>query len=201
MKTWHLDPAEVIEGIAPILADFDDDGAMEILVTISDPQQGARYVLYDQQGGRIASSQPIGRGFRWRHQIAVGPFGESGELELAGLRTPHINGTVEFFRLEGTSLRLVAELEGYSSHELGSRNLDMALAGDFNGDGQLEVVVPREDFEGLAGIQRTAAGVEVVWTVELGGKLASNLMGLETEAGGLLLGAATQEGELLIWMP
>ena len=42
---------------------------------------------------------------------------------------------VEFFQLENNELRIVAQVPGYTSHIIGSRNLDMALAGDFDGDG------------------------------------------------------------------
>jgi hypothetical protein len=63
---------DVIEGIAPLWADPNDDGTREIIVTQSNSQDGARLVLYSEDGSLMAASTPIGQGFRWRHQLAVG---------------------------------------------------------------------------------------------------------------------------------
>ncbi len=39
--------------------------------------------------------------------------------------------------LEGDQLRTVAQVPDYTSHVIRTRNLDMAAAGDFYGDGQV----------------------------------------------------------------
>jgi len=89
----------------------------------------------------------VGRGNRWRHQIAVAPFGPNGELELAEVLTPHIGGIAGFYRMDGDSLNLVAQQDSVTSHSVVSRNFDMGLAGDLDGDGQPEQVV----FDSLSG--------------------------------------------------
>ncbi len=89
----------VLEGIAPIWADLDGDGVREILATLSDAIEGARVVVYAEDGSVIAEGPAVGQGNRWRHQIAVAPFGPQGELELAVVLTPHIGGVVEFYAL------------------------------------------------------------------------------------------------------
>ncbi len=191
----------VVEGIAPIWTDINGDGDPEILVTLSDERAGARLVAYSERGMPVAQSVAIGTGFRWRHQIAVGPFGPNGEMEVVSVRTPHIGGIVEFFRWEGEVLELVAELPGYSSHENGSRNLDMAMAGDFDGDGRLELLVPDRSFTSLAAVRRTAGGAREAWSLSLGGRLRTNLAAVENADGTLTLGAGIDDGTLLIWGP
>jgi hypothetical protein len=61
----------VVEGISPIWADLNGDGQREIIVTQSDAQQGAQVVVYSESGERLAAGPAVGRGNRWRHQLAV----------------------------------------------------------------------------------------------------------------------------------
>jgi len=91
----ELPEHEVIEGISAITAQLADDGAYGFLVTVSDAQDGARLRAYDEWGAVMGESAPIGRGFRWLHQIGVGASGPDGEIEVIAVRTPHIGGIVE----------------------------------------------------------------------------------------------------------
>ena len=88
----------VVEGVAPIWADLTGDGAREIIVTLSEAKQSAQIAAFSETGQQIATGPAIGRGFRWRHQLAVAPFGIGSDLDLVSVRTPHIGGTVEFFQ-------------------------------------------------------------------------------------------------------
>ena len=140
-----------MEGISPIWADLNGDGQREIIVTLSDSAQGAQVVVYSESGERLAAGPAVGRGNRWRHQLAVAPFGVNGEPELAEVLTPHIGGIAGFYRLDGDSLNLVAQHGGVTSHPIGSRNLDMGLAGDLDGDGRVELVVFNQQFTEITG--------------------------------------------------
>jgi len=40
-------------------------------------------------------------------------------------------------------LRTVAQVPDYTSHVIRRRNLDMAVAGEFEGDGQVDTTLPR----------------------------------------------------------
>ena len=189
----------VIEGRSAIWADVDQDGEDEIIVTASEAQQGARLLLFGEDGTLLAESIPIGQGFRWQHQIAVGPFGPQGEIEIVSVRTPHIGGEVNYYRWEGDRLILVANIDGFSSHVIGSRNLDMAIAGDFDGDGASEVLVPDLAMLNLAGLQRVDSGVEVDWVLPIGSKLRSNLAAAVLANGSVVLGAGRADGVLRLW--
>ncbi len=192
VRTVNLRPGLVVEGIAPIWADLDGDGEREEILTLSDAEGGARIAAGEVEGA------PIGRGRRWRHQIAVAPFGPNGETELAAVRTPHIGGVAEFF---DAGLQIVAEARGVTSHVLGSRNLDMALAADADGDGRVELITPTEDLAMLAAVRREGPGARVVWTVPLDGRLATNLAAAELPGGRLAFAAGTDDGKLRIWPP
>ncbi|MCT9095878.1 hypothetical protein [Haloarchaeobius sp. HME9146] len=189
----------VVEGIAPILADLTGDGQRDIVVTETDAESGARLVAYDMAGSLVARGPAIGSGFRWRHQLAVAPFAPDGEPELAVTKTPHIGGTVEFYRRRGDRLDIAATRETYSSHALGSRNLDMARAGDFDGDGRLELVVPTQDRRRLCGLHRIddTPGVTEAWCRRVDGEIATNLAA--QAAGALELGVGRADGVLRIW--
>lgn len=200
---WEVEPPEgaVFEGIAPLWGDMNGDGLAEVLTTVSDSDTGSRYVAYSSTGERLAESEGIGRGNRWRHAIAIAPFGPEGAIELAGVRTPHLGRVVEFLRLEGDRLEPTAELQGFSSHRIGSRNLDMALAGDFDGDGSVELLVPDEEMDRLGAVRRTGASAEEAWSLPLPGKLETNLSVACHEGRALALGAGVEGGLLRLWIP
>ena len=191
----------VIEGIAPIWADVDGDGAREVIVTLSNRREGAQLAVFSESGALIAQSDSIGTGFRWRHQIAAAAFGSNGEMEIVDVLTPHLGGVVEFFRLEGEKLVKTAELPGFTSHVIGSRNLDMAFAGDLDADGQIELVLPRQDLSSLGVLERTADGAAVAGEIALAGRLASNLAAVTLPGGGLAVAAGLESGVLWVWLP
>lgn len=191
----------VFEGLSPLWADLDGDGVADLVTTVSDGQVGAAIHVYRADGTLLAQGPAIGRGGRWRHQLAYGPFGPDGENELAAVLTPHIGGVVEFYRLNGDRLEIVATLPGYTSHVIGTRNLDMAVAGDFNGDGVPELVLPDQSRQTINGLQRTADGIAVVWSLPLDGTLNSNLAGVTLADGQLALAAGTADNRLRVWLP
>ena len=199
--TIALPDPRVVEGIAPIWADLDGDGQREIIVTVSDADQGAQLMVFAEDGELVAAGPAIGRTFRWWHQLVAAPFGLDGEMELAAVLTPHIGGVVAFYRMEGTTLRLTSRVPGFSSHVIGSRNLDMGLAADLDGDGQVELLVPSQDGTALGAIRRTEDGAEAAWTVPLGGRLSTNLAAATLSDGSLAVGAGRSDGVLRLWLP
>ncbi|MEC9280196.1 MAG: hypothetical protein VX947_04835, partial [Chloroflexota bacterium] len=140
---------------------LEEDGIREILVMVSNSRTGARLIVFNDAGEPTAFGPAVGRDSRWRHQLAVAPFGPSGEVEIVDVLTPHIGGIVEFYRLENDILKVVVKIPGFRSHKIGSRNLDMAVAGDFDGDGRVELLVPNQTLDEIGGIRRTLDGAEV----------------------------------------
>ena len=192
--------AEVIEGTSAMVVELiSDDLGPELLVTVSDGDDGARLRAYALDGSVVAESEPIGQGYRWLHQIGAGRLAPDGELEIIAVRTPHIGGSVEAYRLVDDRLELVASTSGYSSHQLGSANLDMALLADADGDGRLDVVVPTQSLDELAVLARTADGFSQLDRLALDGRLSTNVAATPTQGGGLVLAAGTDDGKLRIF--
>ncbi|MFB6173378.1 MAG: hypothetical protein ABEI39_01920 [Halobacteriales archaeon] len=196
LRTRIRTPGEaVIEGIAPILAGL--GAGTGIVVTETDADRGAREVVYGVDGGRLAAGPAIGTGFRWRHQVAVAPFA-GGEPELAAVRTPHIGGVAEFYRRRGDRLGIVATAAGYASHAYESRNLDGGLAGDFDGDGRLELLVPDTERTRLVGLRREGGTVSAAWERPVGGRMAGNLAAA-SHGDGVAVGVGRADGTVRLW--
>ncbi|MEM7143111.1 MAG: hypothetical protein AAF548_18965 [Actinomycetota bacterium] len=191
---------DVVEGRTALLGDADGDGTDEILVTLSNADTGARLVLYDQAGALVAESDPIGRGNRWRNQLAIAPVGPNGEIEVVDIRTPHLGRTIEWFRLDGGRLELVAELPGFTSHVIGSRNLELAIVADPDGDGRLEVVASSPDRFVLSVVARTEDGAEVEASVDLGARLSSNIGAVDHDDGSASYAAGSDDGVVRFWL-
>jgi hypothetical protein len=193
-------PGNVIESLYPIVLDIDDDGKNEIIVTVSNKDDGSRIVVFDLDGNLVMEGISVGKGMRWRHQLAVGPFSPEKELELVDVLTPHIGGVVDFYRFNAKEgLGIISSIEGYSSHKIGSRNLDTVLAGDFDEDGQFEIIVPRQDFLGLGVIKHTKKGAVVLFELETGARISTNIASAADSSGGLLVGIGLESGILRIW--
>lgn len=195
----EISPPGVVEGTAPLWADLNGDGVREILVTVSTPENGARLVVFSESGEVLAQGPAPGQGFRWRHQLAAAPLGPEGEMLIVDVLRPHLDAVLEFFAWEGDRLARLAALPGYSSHRIGSRNLDMARVGDLDGDGVLEVVVPDRSQTSFNGISYQDGEAVLDWTFELDGELTSNLAGVSLRDGRLVFAAAA--GEILYLWP
>lgn len=187
----ELDAPTVFEGLSPLVADLDGDGDDEIVTTVADAEHGARIRAYGTDGRELATGPVWGPG--WRHQLCVAPFAPGGGRELAVVRKPHVDRAVEFYRLEEGELTVTATLSGFSTHTYGSRNVDQALAGDLDGDGRAELLLPTTERTALSVLRRTSSGVETVQSLALGGRLTTNVTGV-AHGGGITVGAGTADG-------
>lgn len=191
-----LDMPTVFEGLQPLVADLDGDGEPEVVTTVADSSRGARIAVFSAGGERLATGPAHSPG--WRHQLVAAPLGPDGATELAVVRKPHVDHVLEFYRLDGGSLDIVATAPGVSTHTYGSRILDGAVAGDFDGDGRTEALAPTTDRTALVAVRRDEDGARAVWRKELPGAAGSNVTGTTLAGGGLAVGAASG-GTVTVW--
>lgn len=191
----------VAEQIMPLWADLSGDRRREIILTLSTAEDGAQVVALDDQGQPLAGGAPVGESKKWRHVVAVAPFGPDGTLELVSVLTPHTGGVVEFYRWGDHRLDVVAQLPGYTSHAVGSRNFDQAAAGDFDGDDRVEFLIPGQSLRSLIAIRRTEEGAEEAWSVPVDGVVSTNLATVVFPDGGLGVGVGYGGKGLRLWLP
>ena len=189
----------VIEGIAPIWADLNGDGKRELIVTLSSQTDGGKIAVFSETGTLIAEGPGIGRGFRWRNQMAIAPYGPDGELELSAVLTPHIGGTVEFYRWKENRLEIVASIPGFTSHVIRSRNLDLNVSGDFLGTGQTTLLIPNNQRNTLSAIHRDREGTKIAFSLDIGSQLATNPAATRLADGTVSVGIGRQDAILRIW--
>ncbi len=191
----------IFEALAPLWFRPGADEEELLAITETTEREGSRISVYSPDGNLVAAGPFVGEPQSWRHLIAAGPFGPNREVEIAAVRTPHISGPVEFYSLdrENGELHLAASGGEYLSHTIYSRNLDAARAGDLDGDGSWELLLPDASYTALEAVRHTEGGVATVWKLPLGGTLATNLASTTDSEGRVALAAGTLEGELRIW--
>jgi hypothetical protein len=170
-------------------------------VTESRADAGSRISAYRPDGSLAAAGPFVGEPMRWRHLLAAGPFGPNGEVELAVTRTPHTDPVTEFYRpnLQRGELTLAASGRGYLSHTLYSRNLDAVRAGDLDGDGRWELLLPGPGYDELIAIRHARTGVETAWTLPIGGNLSTNIASATGVSGKTSVAVGRTDGVLRVW--
>lgn len=199
VETVYRSEDDVIESVAPLLADVDGDGINDVVLTLSNDREVWIVVASSTGGGVVAISDPVDRLLGWRHLVAVGPLGPSGQTEIAEVLYPDAQGSLRFLSLSGSKLGVVATRTGYRSHEFGTRNFEQAVAADVDRDGRVEVILPTLDRQHIAGVLHGPDGAVDMWSRPLGGTLATNIAVLTRPDGTLSVAAATVEGSLRIW--
>jgi hypothetical protein len=129
----------------------------------------------------------------------VGTTGPDGEVEIIAVRTPHIGGSIEYYRLDGDNLRVIHSRPGYSTHRIGDRNLSTAVITDFTGDGIDDLLLPHQPQRSLGLVVRTRDGSQEVARLDLPGVLTSNLAWVRTPDGAVFVFAGTADGTVTIF--
>ena len=66
-------------------------------------------------------------------------------MDIAGVWTPHIGGTLKFWTVKGGILELIASEEGFSNHFIGSPEQRLSAISDVDGNGTPDLIVPSSD--------------------------------------------------------
>lgn len=186
----------VFETLLPFWLSWRDRPVFVLTEAVSG--QGARAAIYAESGDRLATGPRVDGGLGWTHQLAVAPFAPDGTTELATVAKPHVDHDLRFLRWRGDRLEPVATASPWVSHTLDDpRNLDRVRAGDFDGDGRVELLVPAVGGDGFGALRRTERGIEAAWRLDLGGSLVTNLA--TTDGPTLSVAAGRSDGVLRVW--
>jgi hypothetical protein len=146
-------PGAVFEDREPRLAELGQDSPPEIVTVKSYAERGSALAIIGQRNGSwrvVAETPAIGEAQRWLNPAAIADFQGTGRQQIALIRTPHGEGVLQLWSLEGDALTLKAEKPGYSNHVFGRSAQDLAAAVDVDGDGRPELIVPTIDRRSVA---------------------------------------------------
>jgi hypothetical protein len=77
----------------------------------------------------------------------------------------------------------------------------MAAAGDFDGDGVNELLLPNPNLSELVAVRRTPSGAEQVWRLPIGGVMSTNLSGVTLSNGEIAIAVGREDGVFTLWLP
>jgi hypothetical protein len=121
----------VFEDTTPRLVDLDGDGAPEVIVVESHEDYGARLSVWGFDGVDFAisaSTDYIGRAFRWLAVAGAADMDGDGAIEIAYVDRPHLAKTLMIWRYVASEsgaglLEQVAQTDGLTNHRIGERDI------------------------------------------------------------------------------
>jgi hypothetical protein len=181
ISTYNLEPNQVFETKRALITEIvPENQGKEVVLTVSDDVYGARMEIFSLEGKRLGVSDFIGRSHRWMHLLAVAPFAdlpftERDQVQLALVQTPHIGGILKLYQWNGAKLELINQQHGFSTHAIGSDNLNMAIAANFDEQNDIELLLPSQDFTTLKLVKYTGDKSQIIKEFKLPGRLDTNL--------------------------
>jgi hypothetical protein len=179
-----LEDDAVFEDLEPRLADLDGNGHDAIVVVKSSLKRGSSLAVIAERRGRyqiVAETPPLGAAHRWLNPAGIADFTGDGKLDIALVRQPHVDGTLELWTWSGGALHRIAELADTANHIAGTRALDMSAAADFDGDGIADLALPSLDRKRLR-IVAFAPQPREIASVPLPAKVETNIGLIHTGA-------------------
>ncbi len=141
----------VFEDREPRIVDI--DGQDMVIAVRSYLKTGAALALIavvpDKGLKIIAETPPIGTPFKWLNPAGVADFDGDGVLDIALVRTPHVDGELQLWTARDGALVQTQALDDVCNHALGSQHLKLHAIADFNGDGIADLAIPSQNRRGL----------------------------------------------------
>ena len=139
---YKLDSPEVFEDLKPVLAEVYNGPGKEILATVSDEDGSSiRILSFTKRRLTEVRASRVASGKSFIQVIGKSMFGDEGRQFIIAVAHPSGMGDLELFGTDLAATRLVRKA-GISTHIEGSRNLEMALIGDFNNNGYNDLIAP-----------------------------------------------------------
>jgi hypothetical protein len=176
-QTVRLKGDAVFEDLKPRIVDLTGDGRDEIIVVKSYLKRGSVLAVIAERKGKydiVAETPPLGAPHRWLDPAGIADFTGDRKTYIALVRQPHVVGMLEIWSWRDDRLQKIAELADTANHIAGSRALDMAAVGDFDGDGIADIAIPSLDRNALR-IVSFAPHAREIASVALPAKAATNL--------------------------
>lgn len=166
----RLGPSEVFEDMTPRIVDIDGDGSNEVITIRSSVRSGAAVAVYGISGSRLierVATEPIGRPNRWLNIAGIADFIGNGQLDIAIVKTPHMNGRLEILTWSRNELRLVDSAEGFSNHVFGSQDLGLSAVASVDGDRIPELLLPSAARDEMRVITAAGGNIREIVTLPL----------------------------------
>ncbi len=159
----------VFEDREPRIVDI--DGQDMVIAVRSYLKTGAALALIAVEPDKglkiIAETPPIGRPFRWLNPVGVGDFDGDGVLDIALVRTPHIDGELQLWTARNGTLVQTLAVDDVCNHALKSPHLKLHAVADFNGDGVADLAIPSQNRRSLRFLSFRGGRVTEISRVEL----------------------------------
>lgn len=168
----------VFEDREPHLVDLGSDNPA-ILAVRSYRDRGSALAVIARREGTwriVAETPPDGEPDRWLNPVATGQAGPARDIAL--VRRPHTDGSLQVWRIDGDKLALRAEKAGYSNHVQGKAVQDLAAWFSAE-DGSPRIAIPVLDRTALA-LLSVGEEVKEVTRIVLPAKAASGIAALGT---------------------
>ncbi|PCI04211.1 MAG: hypothetical protein COB78_07715 [Hyphomicrobiales bacterium] len=168
--TYRLPRSEVFEDITPRLVDLDRNGKIEVVTIRSSVSKGAAITVYGLNGPLLvqkATTPFIGLSHRWLNIAGISNFSLGKTLEIAAVITPHIGGTLRFYKYNRGKLLQRAAASGFSNHVIGSREQRLSVVLDFDGNGTPDIALPSADRLSLYIMSLTENGMVLLAEAQL----------------------------------
>ena len=172
-----LDDDAVFEDLEPRLTDLNGNGHDAVIVVKSYLKRGSALAVIAERRGQyqiVAETPPLGAPRRWLDPAGIADFTGDGKPDIALVRQPHVDGTLELWSMAGNALRKSAEFPDVTNHVAGTRAIDMAAAADLDGDNIADLAVPSLDRNRLRIISFTPQPREIA-SVPLPAKAQTNI--------------------------
>jgi len=165
---FNLEEEYVYEDLRPRLFDVNLDGDLEFITIRSHQSFGAAIVIYEIEGGELkeyAFTEEIGNSNKWLNLVTINDLTNDGQIEMVWIQTPHIGGILKYAIIEKGELEVKDEVEQYSNHAIGERNLCLSVLTEMDDDKIF--YVPNQGRTKIAGFEITDSGFQMVDEIEL----------------------------------
>jgi hypothetical protein len=185
---YVVKPPGVIEDLIAMLAPIGEGTRAALVMVKSVARQGSSVLVLGWREGALdvlVEGPALGQSNRWVHVIAAADLTGDRVPKLIAVNAPHIAGVLVAYERRAALLVPLAKALGYASHALGSRNEDQAVLADLSGNGQPEVILPRQSRDVLAALELSNGRWEEQWALQLASPLQSNLLVDDLDGDGL----------------